>query len=154
MEPKKPLKRVTELQTLSHDHHHALQLCWKIRTSLAKNIDPKRIKSYTDWFFKNHLLEHFKIEEELVFSVLESNNELVQRALSEHKNLISLFTSELDLKETLEKIETDLKAHIRFEERELFTEVQNKATPSQLQEISIAHSDENFKENNSDEFWL
>ena len=154
MEAKKPLKRVLELQTLSHDHHHALQLCWKIRTSLSKNIAPDRIKTYTDWFYKNHLCEHFKIEEELVFSVLDSNNELVQRALSEHKNLNYLFTSKENIKETLEKIETDLKAHIRFEERELFTEIQNTATESQLKKISIAHSEEAFKENNSDEFWI
>lgn len=154
MESKKPLKRVIELQTLSHDHHHALQLCWKIRTGLSKKIAPERIKTYTDWFYKNHLCEHFKIEEDVVFSVLESNNELVQRALSEHKNLTTLFTSEVNIKETLEKIEKDLKAHIRFEERELFTEIQNIATTSQLQKISLAHSDEAFKENNSDEFWL
>lgn len=154
MEDKKPIKRVIELQPLSHDHHHALQLCWKIRTGLSKNIAPERIQLYTDWFFKNHLLQHFKLEEEMVFPVLETNNELVKRALAEHQNLISLFTSEPKAQETLEKIEADLKAHIRFEERELFAEIQKRATETQLQKIAEAHSDEGFKEYNKDAFWL
>lgn len=154
MEAKKPIKRVIELQTLSHDHHHALQLCWKIRTGLSRNITIERIQLYVNWFFENHLLEHFKLEEEVVFPVLESNNELVKRALVEHQSLITLFTSESNSKETLEKIEVDLKAHIRFEERELFTEIQKIATPTQLQKIAEAHSDENFVEYDKDTFWL
>lgn len=154
MEDKKPLKRAIELQPLSHDHHHALQLCWKIRTGLSKNIAPERIKTYANWFFKNHLLDHFDIEERDVFSVLGLNNELVQRALSEHQNLIALFNSDSDIKETLEKIETDLKAHVRFEERELFAEVQNVATATQLEKIVAAHTDIAFKEYDLDEFWL
>ncbi len=154
MEDKKPLKRAFELQPLSHDHHHALHLCWKIGKGLSKNIAPERIKLYTDWFFKNHLIEHFELEEQDVFTVLESDNELIKRALSEHQNLIALFTSDSDLKETFEKIAIDLKAHIHFEERELFTEVQKIASASQLQKISDAHSNENFKEYETDQFWL
>lgn len=154
MEDKKPLKRVIELQPLSHDHHHALQLCWKIRTGFSKDIAPERIKRYTDWFFKNHLQEHFKLEERDVFSILGSKNPLVQKALSDHQNLSLLFNSESDIKATLEKIETDLKAHIRFEERELFTEIQNCATPTELKKIEEAHSDAAFKEYDTDPFWL
>ena len=154
MEDKKPLKRVIELQTLSHDHHHGLQLSWKIRTGFSKNIAPERIKLYTDWFYKNYLQEHFRLEEELVFTILDPTNKLVQRAIAEHRSLTDLFTSDMEITETLEKIEKDLKAHIRFEERELFTDVQNAATAYQLKQIAEAHSDEAFKENNTDEFWL
>ncbi len=154
MEANKPIKRACELQTLSHDHHHALQLCWKIRTGLSKDIAPERIKVYTDWFFKNHLSEHFKLEEKVVFTVLESNNEMVKKAIADHQRLIDLFTSASNTKEILEKIEVDLKAHIRFEERELFTEIQNIATAEQLQKIAEAHGEEKFIEYDRDTFWL
>ncbi|KVV14264.1 hemerythrin domain-containing protein [Flavobacterium sp. TAB 87] len=154
MEDKKPLKRATELQPLSHDHHYALQLCWKIRTGFSKNIAVERIKLYTDWFFENSLAEHFKLEEQDVFTVLEPGNELVKRALLDHESLTTLFHAQLDVKENLEKIESLLKAHIRFEERELFAEVQKIATPQQLEKIEAAHAQDDFKEYDKDEFWL
>ena len=70
----KPLKRVLELQPLSHDHHHGLQLCWKIRTGFSKKIAPDRIKKHTDWFFKTHLKPHFELEEKYVFPILGADN--------------------------------------------------------------------------------
>lgn len=121
---------------------------------ISKQIASHRIKAYSDWFYKNHLAPHFKIEERDVFTILEPDNELVKRAIAEHKDLTLLFTTEKDVKENLEKIESELKAHIRFEERELFTEIQNRATSEQFKIINDAHSENSFKENTNDEFWL
>ena len=74
----KPLKRAPELQPLSHDHHHGLQLCWKIRTGFSKQIEPDRIKKYSDWFYKTHLKPHFELEEKYVFPILGAENDLVK----------------------------------------------------------------------------
>lgn len=88
----KPLKRAPELQSLSHDHHHGLQLCWKIRTGLIKLVEPKRIKKYADWFFKTHLQPHFELEEKYIFAILDAENELIKQAVNEHLLLERLLT--------------------------------------------------------------
>ena len=150
----KPLKRVLELQPLSHDHHHGLQLCWKIRTGFSKQVEVERIKNYADWFFTNHLVPHFELEEKYIFTILEQKNEFVKQALTEHRRLKRLFSETTNLEKSLGLIEEELEKHIRFEERILFPEVQKEATPEQLAEIAKIHNHELFVENNEDTFWL
>lgn len=154
MTANKPLKRALELQPLSHDHHHGLQLCWKIRTGLAKQIEPIRIKKYVNWFYENHLKPHFELEEKYIFPILDSKNELVQQALAEHKILCHLFEKKTDLEITLLRIEKELQDHIRFEERILFAEIQQIATAEQLTHINEIHTRETFAENENDPFWI
>ncbi|SHG26689.1 Hemerythrin HHE cation binding domain-containing protein [Flavobacterium fluvii] len=153
MEEKKPLKRAKDLQLLSHDHYHGLKLCWKIKTGLSKKIAPERIKTYADWFYKNHLIPHFELEEKLLFPILDPENELIKRAIAEHRSLERLFKASSDLEKNLLLIESGLNAHIRFEERELFTEIQKVASADQLSKINAAHSEEVFVENENDVFW-
>lgn len=149
----KPLKRHKALQPLSRDHHQGLLLSWKIRNGVNKNVNPKRIKIYADWFFKTHLIPHFEMEENHVFSILNSDNELIKRALAEHRRLTRLFSeTEADPK-TLSKIEEELEQHIRFEERVLFPEIQKVATEEQWLQIEKIHQPESFKDNLDDEFW-
>ena len=150
----KPLKRVLELQPLSHDHHHGLQLCWKIRTGFSKQVEVERIKNYADWFFTNHLVPHFELEEKYIFTILDQKNEFVKQALTDHRRLKRLFSETTNLEKSLGLIEEELEKHIRFEERILFPEVQKEATPEQLAEIAKIHNHELFVENNEDTFWL
>lgn len=148
-----PIKRSSELKPFSHDHHHALLLCWKIKTGIAKNIELKRIKEYVDWFYINHLQTHFELEEKYIFSILEADNELIQQALKEHKRLTDLFKNSSDLETNLKCIEKELDAHIRFEERVLFAEIQKSATKAQLETIEEVHSKDAFIENEEANFW-
>ncbi len=150
---KKPLKRVKELQELSREHHHGLLLCWKIRTGFSKNIAPERIKRYADWFYTQHLLPHFELEEEYVFSILKEDNELVKKALSEHRRLRRLFSHKNAIDKNLGLIEEELETHIRFEERVLFPEIQKVASALQLAKIAEIHQEEKFVENEQDVFW-
>ena len=149
----RPLKRAIELQPLSHDHHHGLQLCWKIRTGFSRKIELERIKKYADWFFVTHLEPHFELEENYIFTVLDSSNELVKQALTDHRRLKRLFTQTSDLEKALGRIEEELEKHIRFEERVLFPEIQSEATELQLAKISEIHTHEVFVENVEDVFW-
>jgi hypothetical protein len=152
MKPK-PQKRHKALQPLSREHHHGLLLSWKIRNGFNKNIDPKRIKTYANWFFETHLIPHFEMEENHIFSILDSDNELIKRALAEHRRLKRLFSeTEVEAK-TLSKIEEELEQHIRFEERVLFPEIQKFATEEQLLHIEKIHHQEPFVDNLDDEFW-
>ena len=150
---KKPIKRDKNIQPLSRDHHHTLLLCWKIRKGFSKGVDPERIKTYSDWFFESHVLPHFKIEEKYLFPVLGEGHELVKRALAEHRRLERLFRDDKEITRSLSLIEEELEAHVRFEERELFNEIQKQSTPEQLEVIKEVHKDERFQENTEDEFW-
>jgi hypothetical protein len=149
----KPLKRAPELQPLSHDHHHGLQLCWKIRTGLAKQVDPKRIKAYIDWFFNTNLKSHFELEEKYLFTILGTDNELVKRAITEHRRLEYILKNCSNLEKSLALLEKELEAHIRFEERVLFAEIQKIATAAQLAKINEIHSRVTFAEKEDDVFW-
>ena len=154
MTSNKPLKRAPELQSLSHDHHHGLQLCWKIRTGFSKQIEPDRIKKYSDWFFKTYLKPHFELVEKHVFPTLETENDLVKRAITEHRRLKRLFKQTTDIEKSLGLIEEELEAHIRFEERILFVEIQKIATQDQLAKIKEIHTEESFVEKDDDPFWI
>ena len=149
-----PIKRALELQPISHDHHHGLQLCWKIRTGLSRGIALERIKKYADWFYENHLKPHFELEEKYVFTVLEFNNPLVQHAMLGHSRLHALFAKKEDVELNLLCVEAEIQAHIRFEERILFTEIQKIATKEQLEKIKVSHTDAAFVELEEDVFWL
>ena len=150
----KPIKRHESLQSLSRDHHQALLLCWKINKGFSKEIDIVRMKRYADWFYKNHLVPHFQLEESHIFPILGNDHELVKKAISEHRQLEALFTNSVDVKNSLLEIETALEQHVRFEERILFNAIQEIATPEQLQMINQVHHEEKFCENDVDPFWL
>lgn len=152
MEKPTPIKRHKSIVPLSKDHHLALLLSWKIRTGFKKNIDPKRIKTYSNWFWKNHVQEHFEIEEKYVFPILGNEHPLIKKALAEHHRLKKLFESENEINNNLSLIEEELEDHVRFEERILFSEIQKVATEEELKNIEIHHQN-NFCDDWKDEFW-
>jgi len=150
-----PIKRIEELKPLSRDHHHGLLLCWKIRTGLAKEIDPQRIFRYAKSFFARHIGPHFDLEEQWVFPVLGVQHPMVETALSQHRSLLGLIGSEGDVtRDHLNRLAEDLDDHIRFEERVLFNEIQQVASKEQLRLIDLHHSvtedGDTFEEDN---FW-
>lgn len=147
------MKRHPGLQPLSRDHHNGLLLCWKLRMGFAKEIPPRRIARYSKWFYEVHLQPHFELEEEYVFPFLGNDHELVIKAIAQHRQLEALFTREEIRKEALHSIEQILQEHIRFEERELFAEIQKIATSEELEKIAKIHQEEDFTENSEDEFW-
>lgn len=149
-----PIKRNENLKAISREHHHGLLLSWKIRAGLKKEIEPSRIKKYLDWFYVNHLLPHFELEEKYVFTILGEENDLVKKALAEHRRLIRLFETEAATVTNLSLIEEELESHIRFEERILFNEIQTVATKEQLELIKKAHTEDKFVDNITDAFWL
>ena len=150
----KPIKRSAALKSLSHDHHYALLLCWKIKAGFSKGVSTERIKVYADWFYKNHLAPHFEMEEEFFFPVLGNENELIHQAIDAHKLLSKLFSDKEQIEISLKQIQDVLEKHVRFEERELFPEIEKAATAGQLEKISRIHSSEQgFADNVSDIFW-
>ena len=149
-----PLKRKEFLKPISREHHHGLLLCFKIRTGIKKQIIPDRIKKYANWFYQNHLIPHFSIEEEILFPILGNENELVVKAVEEHRTIERLFKNQESTIQNLNAIANAIENHIRFEERILFNALQDIATENLLQQIELHHTESKFIENNEDVFWV
>lgn len=148
-----PIKRSAELTPLSRDHHNGLLLCWKIRTGINKNISPERIVAYVLHVYESELKEHFRQEEEYIFSILADDDTKKQQALEEHQYIYEI-TKALSKNADnimLLRIANVLETHIRFEERDLFNYIERQASPAQLAKVSmqLAHP----KTNDSDTVW-
>lgn len=153
MEKKKPIKRHIALQPLSRQHHFGLLFSWKIRKGFQNNIEIGRMQEYAKWFYKHEITPHFHDEEKYVFPILDKENELIERALKEHRRIKRLFNDTKDPEKSLSKLEEELDAHIRFEERILFNEIQKFATEAQLAKIEEIHSDLKKTPDYRDPFW-
>lgn len=156
---RKPLKRHQALIPLSKDHHLGLLLCWKIRMGFKKGLNEKRILEYTSYFFKHHLLPHFRIEEEHVFSSLPQENSLRKEAERQHEELHTMMErlpiKDNELYNFLSVFEQSLEKHIRFEERELFMHIQQELSESELEDLRkrVAGMHEEYHEQWEDRFW-
>ena len=149
------LKRQKWLIHYSHEHHYALQLCWKIRKGIQmKSISPERIKRYADWFYHEVLLPHIQDEEVNLFPVLNEKDENIQLAIFQHRELQAFFANTDASFQTLNMIADKLESHIRFEERILFELIQRQATEQQIEAIKNEHKGQIFKDNEEDVFWI
>ena len=149
-----PIKRHKALQPLSREHHQGLLFCWKIRTGFSKGIAGHRVKAYSDWFYLNHLLPHFKEEETYLFPLLGNDDELVLKAIADHRRLMELFEEKSDFEAVLHQIEKELEQHIRYEERVLFNAIQNHATEEELKGYEIQCPETPHSKEWEDPFWM
>jgi hemerythrin-like domain-containing protein len=118
----KPIKRSKQLTPLSKDHHEGLLFAWKIKQGLKNNADKKLIAEYVQWFWQNHLQEHFREEEQILAPHLPADNALLQQMIEGHQEIEAMIhinesIADENLLQQLAKATDD---HIRFEERELF----------------------------------
>lgn len=138
---KKPLKRHPALVPLSRDHHFGLLLCWKIRTGFKREISVDRITDYVIYFYENHLLTHFKEEEQYIFTLLDEKDERRKKAERQHRKIIRLvnkLSKQPDTsKTTLGQIEEEVEGHIRYEERDLFPYIQEMQDEQGLELLRI-----------------
>jgi len=149
------MKRNEHIVLLSKDHHFGLLCSWKIEQGLNKKVELKRIADYVDYFWKNHLDEHFEQEEQILFPY--SNDEYNNQIKIEHtalKEMVKMIIQQPE-KELLENFALYLKNHIRFEERSWFPALQEKLNESELEQIGkqLNHVHQNVDDNYIDEFW-
>jgi hypothetical protein len=135
------MQRHPALIPLSHDHHHALSMGRRLGAAAG---DPEAARAFAT-FFADDTTRHFREEEELVFPLLPPEHPLVQRAVGEHARLRALVAQlrrDLDAPsgELMTRIATELEAHVRFEERELFEAVQAEAGAAELEAVRLAGS--------------
>jgi hemerythrin-like domain-containing protein len=154
----KPIKRNKHMIPLSQDHHSGLLFCWKIKEGLKKGIDAVRIKSYINFFWENHLNEHFREEEVLLFNRIE--DPLTRQAKQEHA-MLTEHIKQMNYNEagnnpdflTFAELMTN---HIRFEERVLFPHLEKVLPTSTLKTVGAyleQQHEQPFKEDYPDRFW-
>ncbi len=136
------MKRNTNLQTLSWEHHDGLVLIFRIERGLKKQSDPESIRSYILHSWETALIHHFWQEEKILPGILNQNPEgriLLKRMRQDHKAIekliVSLQRNFSDLPDLLEEFGKKLTTHIRFEERELFPFIERMADEQVLERI-------------------
>jgi len=132
------MKRSEELRPLSMEHHVALVL---VKHAL-KAVDEDDEAINNAWYelktkFETELNDHFKKEEKLLLPLMKEAGaeELVNRILKEHQSMRSLILKEQISREGLKEFAELLKAHVRFEERELFVVAEQSLSSENLKAI-------------------
>ena len=156
---KMPIKRSEHIAALSRDHHAGLLFCWKIKEGVKHGVDLKRINRYIKYFWEEHLEEHFKEEEILLFNKLD--DELTSRAERDHQVLAVWFKrligNEVEHFQDYFSFTELLTNHIRFEERVLFPFMEAQLPRGILEEIgenlTRSHTIA-FDDHYADEFWV
>ncbi|MCW8828593.1 MAG: hemerythrin domain-containing protein [Gammaproteobacteria bacterium] len=115
------MKRSPGLRTLSSEHHTGLVMA---RRAIQAVEEGQVADAWQDLAlrFEQELEPHFRQEEEQLLPALRQAGEeaIVQRTLEEHAALRALIHDRERDAEALKAFAELLKAHIRFEERELF----------------------------------
>lgn len=132
------MKRDPRLHGLTLDHNHALMLCSLLERAVADGSFDATGGEALGRLFDDEIDRHFRLEEELLLPGLASSGEaaLVSRTESEHAELRALLTrarqGELA---AAEAFALALRAHVRFEERELFPAAEAHLGAEQLAEV-------------------
>ncbi len=76
-------RRHESLIPLSHEHHDALLLAWRLRTGDLSKREPELRAKHVSAFFDYRLINHLKLEEELLFpaALLERHIRTEERQL-------------------------------------------------------------------------
>ncbi|MGQ9463311.1 MAG: hemerythrin domain-containing protein [Candidatus Fervidibacter sp.] len=135
------MKRHTALHSLTADHHHTLGLAVRL-----KRGKPEQAKGLAKLFlsiYENAMLHHFRGEEEVLLPAFASkvgdDHPLIICTLVEHikvHRFADKVRNELNCgtitKKLLTKIAETIEAHVRFEENELFTEIERTLSEAEL----------------------
>lgn len=151
----KPVKRNENLVVLSHEHHHGLIFCSRLKK--ARQTDEETLKRYVTDFWNNHLAAHFESEEKLLLPLLW-DNEITAQFLSEHIQIEELTQSIMgnskNVKEEALNLSNLINDHIRFEERTMFPWLEEVLSLIELVTVgNKLKGTEIIAHNFSPEFW-
>ncbi|NVK42161.1 MAG: hemerythrin domain-containing protein [Oceanospirillaceae bacterium] len=125
------MKRFEALQPLSREHHQALSVAARLaRCSDGSALDDCWTRLETEFF--PTLRAHFDAEECWLLPLLEAAPDLKRRLLDDHRELRELMAS--GGSEAHKAFGAALKAHVRFEEQELFEWLQRQFSADALLE--------------------
>ncbi|MGO9452439.1 MAG: hemerythrin domain-containing protein [Candidatus Binataceae bacterium] len=125
---------------LSHEHHDALLLAWRLRTGDLSKREPELRAQHVNAFFEYRLIKHLKLEEELLFpalrAVLGVEASLIDVLLSDHYGLRAKAAAiKAGVNDQVDSFCSLLEQHIRTEERQLFVLAENRMKPAEMAEL-------------------
>jgi hemerythrin-like domain-containing protein len=133
-------RRHETLIPLSHEHHDALMLAWRLRSGDLSKREPELRARHVSAFFEYRLIKHFKLEEDVLFpavrAVLGPEASLINELLGDHRELrASAGSIKAGAHDQVDKFCDLLDRHIRTEERQLFVLAQNRMKPEEMAEL-------------------
>lgn len=152
-----PIKRSRQLSGLSRDHHDTLLFVWKIKQGIIYGISADRIARYCEWFWTTHLKSHFRMEEEGLSKILPSSDPLLNTMFDDHEAIKLKIEQAIDDPSyySLKRLAQIIYYHIRFEERSLFTHVEEAVPAESLEEAMLFLGHRDIKKTEwPDEFWI
>lgn len=141
-----PLKRHASLVPFSHDHRHILFLAQLLKKGSPRfqgyPTDVEGKYTYALQFFQQQLKGHILKEEQVLFPNIQGLeariDELIEELKTHHTEIFSKFekwqTVTPDVNE-LNEMGIFLEKHVRTEERQLFTWLQQVASEDLLREL-------------------
>ena len=138
------MKRDPSLVTLSRDHHQALVVAQILRRASGATADAAWV--HYERFWQEHGQPHFRVEEEVLLPAYAqyagAEDPAIARTLREHV-AIRAATEQLAAAaerdaDALAALGSALADHVRFEERELFTAIEQALPAAALTELAAA----------------
>ena len=132
----KKASRNENLTVLSHEHHHGLIFCSRLKK--ASKTDDETIKRYILDFWNHYLVDHFENEERAFLPFLK-NEEPTLQFIEEHKTIkerIAIIEkTESNLQELALEFSKMINDHIRFEEGIFFPWLEKELSTEALIEV-------------------
>jgi hemerythrin-like domain-containing protein len=140
------MKRISQLQPLSKEHHQSLRLAKKCKDIAAKETD-EVIKAFSLKLkddFDTEWDKHFRMEEITIFSVAESKgkeiSEVCRQLKTEHQKMAEMVENiAAGDYQLLHEFGQLLYDHTRLEENKLFPMVEEQFSEEELDNI-LMHS--------------
>ena len=138
-----PIKRSIALQPLSRQHHNGLLFCLLLGKGVKRNASLFDMQQFIQQFREQDLDSHFAAEEKLLLPLAEQYpglQPLLKQMYAEHILLVDLMET-IDRRpdyESILQLSRLLEKHIRFEEKVLFTSIENVIEAEKLLQIQEA----------------
>ncbi len=137
-----PLKRIEALQALSEDHHNGLVIALRCRRLADGVFDADRDEFWASVleFVRLQVDPHFEVEERLLLPALRAlgEQEMAYRIAREHVQLRAMIVEQTPADPELRSFGQLLDDHIRYEERVVFEQTQDRLPAETLAEIRRA----------------
>lgn len=136
------MKRNEALQTLSRDHHRALEVALKLRR--ATDADAETIRREFVAFWHDHGAHHFRVEEEVLLPAFARHRDPrapeVVRVLTDHveirRRAADLEVAAVPGAGDLNSLGEMLNDHVRHEERVLFPLIEETLPSGELEQLA------------------
>jgi hemerythrin-like domain-containing protein len=149
--------RNENLIPLTHDHHHALAACRRLRLAAAEaSARSAGARVFVDFFMTDGLM-HFREEEEQLFPLVvgeEAAKSPLQKVMVEHleihaavQDLAAEVSADALSANSMISLADLLEGHVRFEERVLFPLIESMVGDERLRELHLAPRDRNTAAN-------